>query len=284
MMRWVGTVCVCGWLAVASGATPFDVPMDSAQSVLYFELCIAGKCATDSSAVTGTVTIDLDSIDNPAQIWLYDFDLHLSDNLHWYLSWGFLGSLTADATGVAVHYANPGVPMGPEPITASAFTFVGVPANSEGVVTYHATGIPCYALQGAGKPCDDTENLADQGTQIADQFGGTVTAQNRVVTLMTTMDMTTPLDPNTPGLGTFHVYGTVRGSVYVPVPVIPGDLNCDGSVNFGDINPFVLRLSNPAGYQQQFPGCPDANGDINGDGSVNFGDINPFVALLSGGG
>jgi hypothetical protein len=62
-----------------------------------------------------------------------------------------------------------------------------------------------------------------------------------------------------------------------------GDLNCDGSVNFGDINPFVLRLSNPAAYQTQFPNCPDGNGDINADGSVNFADINPFVTLLSGG-
>jgi hypothetical protein len=26
---------------------------------------------------------------------------------------------------------------------------------------------------------------------------------------------------------------------------------------------------------------PDANGDINEDGSVSFGDINPFVALLA---
>ena len=61
-----------------------------------------------------------------------------------------------------------------------------------------------------------------------------------------------------------------------------GDLNCDGAVNFGDINPFVLALSDPAGYHQQFPGCDIANGDINGDGHVDFGDINPFVALLSG--
>jgi hypothetical protein len=64
-------------------------------------------------------------------------------------------------------------------------------------------------------------------------------------------------------------------------PVIPGDLNCDGAVSFGDINPFVLRLSDPAGYAAAFPDCP-ANGDANSDGSVNFGDINPFVTLLTG--
>jgi hypothetical protein len=65
--------------------------------------------------------------------------------------------------------------------------------------------------------------------------------------------------------------------------VLTGDLNCDGSVNFKDINPFVLFLSNFATWQTTFPGCTPQNGDINGDGSYpSFGDINPFVALLSG--
>ena len=63
-----------------------------------------------------------------------------------------------------------------------------------------------------------------------------------------------------------------------------GDVNCDGSVNFGDINPFVLYLSNFSTWQTTYPGCPAENGDINGDGTYpSFGDINPFVALLSGG-
>ncbi len=73
-----------------------------------------------------------------------------------------------------------------------------------------------------------------------------------------------------------------RGIAVLTVTISqPGDLNCDGSVNFGDINPFVLRLSNPAAYTAAFPGCSDANGDINGNGSVGFEDINPFVALLT---
>jgi hypothetical protein len=61
-----------------------------------------------------------------------------------------------------------------------------------------------------------------------------------------------------------------------------GDLNCDGTVNFGDINPFVQILSDFDGWQAAHPDCPWQNGDVNGDGSVNFGDINPFVALLTG--
>ncbi len=66
-------------------------------------------------------------------------------------------------------------------------------------------------------------------------------------------------------------------------PVLVGDLNCDGAANFGDINPFVLYLSDYAAWQATFPGCNPANADINGDGSVDFGDINPFVTLLTGG-
>jgi len=63
---------------------------------------------------------------------------------------------------------------------------------------------------------------------------------------------------------------------------LPGDVNCDGRVNFSDINPFVLRLSRPALYAATYPSCPVANADTNGDATVDFADINPFAALLSG--
>jgi hypothetical protein len=66
-----------------------------------------------------------------------------------------------------------------------------------------------------------------------------------------------------------------------------GDLNCDGTVDFADINPFVLYLSNFAGWQATFPRCHALNGDINGDGTYgqsSLGDINPFIELLIGGG
>lgn len=64
----------------------------------------------------------------------------------------------------------------------------------------------------------------------------------------------------------------------------PGDLNCDELVNFGDINAFVLALTNPTTYRAVFPECDQRNADVNADCAVDFGDINPFVALLSGGG
>ncbi|MBP7745130.1 MAG: hypothetical protein KA383_03285 [Phycisphaerae bacterium] len=64
--------------------------------------------------------------------------------------------------------------------------------------------------------------------------------------------------------------------------VCTGDCNCDGVVNFGDINAFVLYLSNNAQWLATYADCPAANGDIDGNGVYpSFGDINPFVTLLS---
>jgi hypothetical protein len=54
-------------------------------------------------------------------------------------------------------------------------------------------------------------------------------------------------------------------------------------VNFDDITPFVLALSDPAGYQVAFPDCNIAHGDSNRDGAVDFDDIDAFVEFLSGG-
>jgi hypothetical protein len=66
-------------------------------------------------------------------------------------------------------------------------------------------------------------------------------------------------------------------------PYTPGDLNCDGNVNNFDIGPFVLAITDPAGYAEQYPDCNRLAGDVNGDGEVNNFDIGPFVALITGG-
>jgi hypothetical protein len=62
-----------------------------------------------------------------------------------------------------------------------------------------------------------------------------------------------------------------------------GDANCDGVVDFRDINAFVLALSVPADYVTQYPDCNFLNSDCNQDGVVDFRDINAFVPLLGGG-
>jgi M6 family metalloprotease-like protein len=63
-----------------------------------------------------------------------------------------------------------------------------------------------------------------------------------------------------------------------------GDLNCDGTIDFDDVNPFVLAVTDQAAYEAAYPDCNWLNGDCNDDGYVDFDDINPFVVILSGGG
>ena len=61
-------------------------------------------------------------------------------------------------------------------------------------------------------------------------------------------------------------------SMVVEGPVLLGDVNRDGAVDFLDISPFIVLLS--AGDFQ-------AEADTNEDGVVDFLDISPFIILLS---
>lgn len=79
--------------------------------------------------------------------------------------------------------------------------------------------------------------------------------------------------------GTYH--GNWTACDPNPCPPCVGDLNCDGVVDCGDINPFVMYLSNFAAWQTSYAGCNERNGDVNGDDLYpDFGDINPFVQLM----
>ncbi len=62
-----------------------------------------------------------------------------------------------------------------------------------------------------------------------------------------------------------------------------GDMNCDGAINNGDIDPFVLAITQPGQYPVDYPDCDINNADCNQDSFVNNGDIDAFLALLTGG-
>jgi len=61
-------------------------------------------------------------------------------------------------------------------------------------------------------------------------------------------------------------------TVSISSPVLLGDVNLDGVVNFQDISAFIAVLSS-TGFQ--------AEADIDGSGAVNFMDIGPFIQVLS---
>jgi outer membrane protein assembly factor BamB len=85
---------------------------------------------------------------------------------------------------------------------------------------------------------------------------------------------------DSPALADGRLYSPGSGGLLAFAGWRAGDMNCDGSVDFDDINPFVTALVGRAGYEARYPECRYVNADCNDDGNVDFDDINPFVALL----
>lgn len=99
-------------------------------------------------------------------------------------------------------------------------------------------------------------------------------------------------DPAETGIGQVDLDGEPRvmgGRVEMGVDeftdrsFLYGDMNCDGVANSLDIDPFTLAITEPTGYEAQYPSCNIDNGDINSDGSLNSLDIDPFVEILTRG-
>lgn len=101
-------------------------------------------------------------------------------------------------------------------------------------------------------------------------------------------------DPNDPNVPPLSLYGNTPTRHVWEITECRGDMNNDGEVNFGDINPFVTALSHVAQYSRDFPGLgavehpwdPEAgsrvyHGDCTCNGLFDFDDINPFIALVT---
>ena len=77
--------------------------------------------------------------------------------------------------------------------------------------------------------------------------------------------------------------GSTTPTMSAPSVVLCGDSNCDGLVNNGDIEAFILSITNSRRYAAEYPGCPLVNGDANLDTLVNTGDTDPFISVITGG-
>jgi len=73
-----------------------------------------------------------------------------------------------------------------------------------------------------------------------------------------------------------------KNGFYYPGPL--GDMDINGIVDFDDISPFVLGLTDPALYESTVGVAPQIRGDMDQNGKVDFDDIAGFVAALSAGG
>ena len=76
----------------------------------------------------------------------------------------------------------------------------------------------------------------------------------------------------------------VRPEAAILTPFVLADMNCDGRVDGGDIEPFFLALGDLPAHAARYPDCHgDWAGDLNQDGAFNGGDIDPFFTCLAGG-
>ncbi|MFM9957950.1 MAG: hypothetical protein ACKVZJ_07725 [Phycisphaerales bacterium] len=261
--------------ASLASAAPFTVPINPAQSSVTVTLCVQGQCGSDSSPASGFFTIDVDDVDAITSITAYDYNVSLDQPINLLVSFGFLGRLTVNVNGFQTFATTPGVPVGPVAVTppTGAFSIPGVLSSQAGLFDYNATGVVCSLLQGQLPPipCTGTGDLSTQ-PPAANTLNGTITSAARVVSIVSQINQTVPLDPTNPSLGSLTVVGTVRGSLLVPVPPCPGDLNNDGGINVLDLTLFLAQFgtSVPNG----------TGGDLNADGVVNVIDLTQFLSVF----
>ncbi|MEM8756842.1 MAG: GC-type dockerin domain-anchored protein [Planctomycetota bacterium] len=279
MNRIAAAASVLGPLALAGAAAaqPIVLTVDPAQSTIDADVEVQSAFGTstdsDSSAVAGTVTIELDSFgqlggpDAPAAVTISGFELIAQDDLTFSFGFSIFGNVNIDAVGLGLAF-----PAGEPPVAGTvdpatgAFTVAGVPSLTEGTITATGSGLVGGAL---GTTVIDLPTL---GTTIVDVTGTLVIDDDTITASVSTPLMAT----NEPVDG---VVVTVDGSADAvatgPVPDAadcPCDVNldtlCDGSDFFAWVSAF---------------GNNDPAGDVNDDGSVDGSDFFAWVSAFGQG-
>ncbi len=60
------------------------------------------------------------------------------------------------------------------------------------------------------------------------------------------------------------------------------DMNCDGALDTFDIDPFMVAMTDPAGYAATYPNCNIRQGDLDCDGDIDVLDLQVFNCLVPG--
>ena len=261
-------------VALAAGsaiAAPIDLTIDPSQSTLDMtmnvDVTIANSTDSDSSTLSGTMSIELDDAGNPSLISIHDLMVVIDDTMNFDWSFGFFGSADAVLDNGSVSYANPGVTTGPVPVVSGAFAFPEVLVNLGGQldVSYD------IFLVGSGS---EMTNLGDQGS-FASAYSGTVVVVGETITVSTTLplDAVVPLvDSTGTELGTLTVTGSAMIVATGTIPSCSADLNNDGLLNFFDVSAFLGAFT-----------TMDPSADFTGDGLFNFFDVSAFLGAFSAG-
>ena len=131
-------------------------------------------------------------------------------------------------------------------------------------------------------------------TQVPPQAGSSGQMDETIHVSIPLADFTPPLAVGSQwyqvNFGLNNDWGASSGTIYIDklqlidtLPVL-GDMDCDGDVDFDDIDDFVLGLNDPVLYESIFDVPPSLKGDTDTDGDQDFDDIPGFVSILSAGG
>ena len=141
-------------------------------------------------------------------------------------------------------------------------------ASSDGITNMTPAagdlGLGQIQFVNASVPAGASENLLtvnlliDTGTAVAGEYTISLSTDGQ-----SSISSTSNFD---------QTFTSTLGTLTLADPVLLGDVNLDGVVNFLDISPFISLLA-VSGMQ--------AEADTNQDGMVNFLDISPFITILS---
>ncbi len=156
------------------------------------------------------------------------------------------------------------------------------------------TALGGTASIGSSSGTDDFTAAGNGGLALTDFTGDLGGYFDTVVLAALPVDATSYIYLEAAGFGLSNsadpVFGNTVGydAVFVAAATDPCagttrcDANCDGFVNNGDIDAFIVALDDQATWEAQFTCDFFCANDANEDGYVNNGDIDSFVASLTG--
>ena len=250
------TVLAFAWIsnAVAQGQI-IPLTIDSTQSAV--EISIGGS--QDNSQLSGTITLDVQSSNPPSgNAQITSLDLVLEESLSFSLFLGVSGSTSAGE--VTFSLVTPGAPG---MLLDNRFDQLGNLFEFSGELNVSDP----FGIAGGSQTVD----LATIDLGPTDLNSISVTQTGNVITVSGGFTASETLEAG--GGVPVVINATYVATGVVPAPVLKGDVNANGVVDFADIPAFIAVLQN---------GNFQSEADCDCSSAIDFADIPAFIAILQG--
>jgi len=281
-------ITALAWLLLAPAASiaqPLNFVIDPAQSsiTVTLDLSLVGS-DTDSTPIEGFLALDPNDPRTPSSIILNDYLLRQQQDIDLDVG-NFLGRFIATASGIEIALPANSDPIGPVTVTpdSSSFLFMDVPATVEGLIAFDATGLVCTAFQAANLECEGSFDLAtDFGQVVVPELAGVYIVTGDTASVQSAFQITQPLDPDNPDLGSITIDANVVAEASIPAPC-PADLTGpdgtpDGTLDANDFFEYLARFAS-GDPDADLTGSPDGSPD----GVIDANDFFQYLSLFAAG-